>query len=168
MIEEIKNLLSALAASPVVFWLLGGIVICVIGKYERKTLDRKIIAAYGFDESFMSLSDGEKLSKMFGVIVAMLRDLFAEDLEEAPEDPPRAAEFIIGVFAKKRYRKSILSDLAEDFALDIASGMSIRRARRRYWAAAVASVAPQAYAALKRIGVLGLLLEAARRFIGAS
>jgi hypothetical protein len=81
-------------------------------------------------------------------------------------EPPRLAEFLVGVFAKKRYRVAILSDLGEDFDRDITAGMSISRARWRYRAAALRSIGPQAYAALKRLGFVGLVFEAARRWIG--
>ena len=70
-------------------------------------------------------------------------------------EPPRTAEFLVGLFAKKRYRKAILSDLAEDFDNNIAAGMSLNRAKRRYWAAALNSIGPQLLAAVKRIGIWG-------------
>jgi hypothetical protein len=72
-------------------------------------------------------------------------------------------EFLVGLFAKKRYRNSILCDLAESFDRDLSAGMSARRAKRRYWAAALNSIGPQALAAVKRLGVWSLLIEAARR-----
>ena len=76
------------------------------------------------------------------------------------------AEFLVGLLAKKRYRNAILRDLAEDFDSDLASGMSLRRARRRYWAAALNSIVPQAVAAIKRIGLVGLVFDYARRWMG--
>ena len=81
-------------------------------------------------------------------------------------EPPRLAEFLVGVFAKKRYRKAILSDLAEDFDSDLAAGISVSHAGRRYWAAALNSIGPQLLAALKRFGFWGLIVEVTRRITG--
>jgi hypothetical protein len=88
------------------------------------------------------------------------------DQNIARTEPPRIAEFLVGLFAKKRYRKAILSDLAEDFDSDLAAGMSVNHAGRRYWAAALNSIIPQALAALKRIGLVGLVFDYARRWMG--
>jgi hypothetical protein len=85
---------------------------------------------------------------------------------QQPSEPPRLAEFLVGLFAKKRYRNAILRDLAEDFDSDLAAGMSLRRAKRRYWAAALNSIGPQALAAIKRMGVVGLVFDYARRWMG--
>ena len=81
-------------------------------------------------------------------------------------EPPRTAEFLVGLFAKKRYRKAVLRDLAEDFDSNLASGLSLDRAKRRYWAAALSSIGPQGLAALKRIGFVGLVFDYARRWMG--
>ena len=67
---------------------------------------------------------------------------------------------------KKRYRNALLLDLAEGFDGDIASGMSLDRVQRRYWAAALNSVGPQALAAVKRLGLVGLIFDYARRWMG--
>jgi len=108
---------------------------------------------YYFDES------------VFGEIV-FLDEI--SDLLKAVEkisDPPGGAEFLVGAFSKKRYRAALLQALSEDFGGDLAAGMSLRRARLRYWAAALNSIGPQMLAALKRIGVVGLVFDAARRWI---
>jgi hypothetical protein len=81
-------------------------------------------------------------------------------------EPPKIAEFMVGLFAKKRYRQAILSDLAEGFDSDLTAGMSVSRANRRYWSAAVNSIVPQALAAIKRIGLVGLVFDYARRWMG--
>jgi hypothetical protein len=85
---------------------------------------------------------------------------------ELQSEPPREAEFLVGLFAKKRYRNAILRDLAEDFDRDLASGMSLDHAKRRYWAAALNSLGPQALAAIKRIGIVGFVFDYARRWMG--
>ncbi|WP_159728356.1 hypothetical protein [Methylosinus sp. Ce-a6] len=82
----------------------------------------------------------------------------AENLE-----PPRTAEMLVGALTKKRYRDALLMDLDEAFRRDVTSGMSVERARKRYWAAALNSVGPQVWAAARRIGLLGLLADYARR-----
>ncbi len=82
------------------------------------------------------------------------------------QEPPRLAEFLVGLFVKKRHRNDILGGLAEDFNNDLAAGMSLRRAKRRYWAAALNSIGPQALAALKRIGFVGVVFDYARRWMG--
>lgn len=98
-----------------------------------------------------------------------------EEIDELPptmgnvgtmSEPPRLAEFIAGLFAKECYKDYLSQCLEECFERDVKSGMSERRARLRYWAAALRSVVPMAVAALKRIGVLGLIIDAARRMIG--
>lgn len=81
-------------------------------------------------------------------------------------EPPRMAEFLLGLLAKKRYRNAILRDLADDFDCDLTAGMSLHRAKRRYWAAALNSIGPQALAAIKRIGIVGLVFDHARRWMG--
>lgn len=81
-------------------------------------------------------------------------------------EPPLAAEFLVSLFSKKRYRDSLLEALSEDFDRDLAAGVSLRRACLRYWAAALNSIGPQALAAAKRIGIVGLVFDYARRWMG--
>jgi len=104
--------------------------------------------------------------KLFGRVNLFRNGAFRTTKYETAREPPPVAEFLVGLFAKKRYRNSILSDLAEDFESDIASGISLDRAKRRYWAGALNSIGPQALAAVKRLGFWGLLVEAARRITG--
>lgn len=84
---------------------------------------------------------------------------------EAADDPPALAEFLIGCIAKERYRRGLLHCLDADFREDLKVGMSISRARRRYWAAATRAIWPQIWSALKRIGFIGALAAAARRHL---
>jgi hypothetical protein len=81
-------------------------------------------------------------------------------------DPPRLAEFLVGLFAKKRHRAGLLHCLDEDFRADLAAGMSLARAKRRYWAAALNSLGPQLWAAIKRVGVIGLVAGYIRGKLG--
>jgi hypothetical protein len=91
---------------------------------------------------------------------------FQDSQRGEPNEPPRLAEFLVGLLSKKRYRNAILRDLAEDFDSNLASGMSLDRAKRRYWAAALNSIVPQALAAIKRLGIVGLVFDYARRWMG--
>ena len=96
-------------------------------------------------------------------IVSRLKEI--NEIKMKPE-PPSSAEFIVGLFAKKYLRESLLGSLSEDFDRDVAAGVSLRRAQFRYWAAALNSIGPQAVAALKRIGLVGLVFDYARRWMG--
>jgi|GEM_PF-4905718 len=84
------------------------------------------------------------------------------------EDPPRLAEFVVGLLAKTRYRASLLQCLEEDFRNDLAADVSLRRAKRRYWAAALNSIGPQFCAWIKRIGVIGILADYVRAKLGGA
>jgi len=72
---------------------------------------------------------------------------------------------IVGALTKKRYRGALLADLDEEFHRGLSSGMSVKRARMRYWAAALNSIGPQLWAAARRIGLLGILADYARRLL---
>jgi hypothetical protein len=48
----------------------------------------------------------------------------------------------------------------------LTAGMSVSHAKRRYWSAALNSIGPQALAAVKRIGLVGVLFDYARRWMG--
>lgn len=84
------------------------------------------------------------------------------------EDPPRLAEFFVGLLAKTHYRASLLQCLEEDFRNDLAADISLRRAKRRYWAAALNSIGPQFWAAIKRIGVIGVVADYVRGKLGGA
>lgn len=81
------------------------------------------------------------------------------------KEPPAIAESLVGLCTKKRYREALLDDLDEVFQRDISSGVAVGRARRRYWAAALNSIAPQLWSAAKRVGFLGILADYARRLL---
>ena len=80
-------------------------------------------------------------------------------------EPPIIAEFLVGLFAKRRYRNGLLQSLEADFESDLAAGASVRRARSKYWSAALRSIWPQAKAWAKRIGIIGLIADYARRLL---
>jgi hypothetical protein len=84
---------------------------------------------------------------------------------ERPIEPPFVAEFLVGLCVKKRYRKALRDDLDEVFQRDLSNGMTVGRARLRYWAAALNSIAPQLWSAAKRVGFLGILADYARRLL---
>jgi hypothetical protein len=77
-------------------------------------------------------------------------------------EPPQLAEFLVGLLAKKRYRAGLLQSLDDDFQNDLINGLSLRRAQARYWAAALNSIGPQLWAAIKRVGVIGILADYVR------
>lgn len=81
-------------------------------------------------------------------------------------EPPRFAEFLVALLAKKRYRHGLLQNLDEDFQNDLAAGMTLRRAKRRYWAAALNSIGPQLWAAVKRFGLIGIVADYIRGKLG--
>ncbi|MGB8276679.1 MAG: hypothetical protein WCF20_01900 [Methylovirgula sp.] len=78
-------------------------------------------------------------------------------------EPPRLAEFLVGWCTSRRHRNALLQDLEEDFQNDLREGKSVRRAKLRYWAAAVNSITPQLWAAAKRIGVFVVLARSSGR-----
>jgi hypothetical protein len=81
-------------------------------------------------------------------------------------EPPKVAEFLVGLFAKSpRYRNGLLQNLEEEFESNLAKGVTVGRARRNYWAAALNSIGPQLLAAAKRIGIIGLIADYARRLL---
>jgi hypothetical protein len=80
-------------------------------------------------------------------------------------EPPGVAEFLVGWCIKKRYRKALFDDLDEVFQCDLSKGMTVARARLRYWGSALHSIAPQLLALAKRIGIVGLIADYARRLL---
>jgi hypothetical protein len=80
-------------------------------------------------------------------------------------EPPILAEFLVGLCAKRRYRTGLLQNLEEDFESNLADGATVRRARRSYWAAALNSIGPQLLASAKRVGIIGLIADYARRLL---
>lgn len=136
-----------------------------------------ITVAFGVLREAVASSDLERIfewskeimsrgvSRLRGLIQHRI-DSFRDRQRQQSGEPPRLAEFLVGLFAKRRYRNAILRDLAEDFDSNLASGMTPNRAKWRYWAAALNSIGPQALAALKRIGIVGFLFDYARRLMG--
>lgn len=88
-----------------------------------------------------------------------------KDVQAPKPEPPRFAEFLAVVFTKKRYREALLGDLDDQFQKDLANGMTLRRARVRYRGAVLNSIGPQLWAAAKRIGLIGILADYARRML---
>ncbi|MDQ6867340.1 MAG: hypothetical protein M3178_02620 [Pseudomonadota bacterium] len=80
-------------------------------------------------------------------------------------EPPIIPEFLVGLFVKRRYRNGLLQNLEDDFESNLAAGATVRRARRKYWSAALHSIGPQLFAAAKRIGIIGLIADYARRLL---
>ncbi|MGB8901831.1 MAG: hypothetical protein WCC90_22455 [Methylocella sp.] len=80
-------------------------------------------------------------------------------------EPPRVVELLVGWCIKKRYRKALLDDLDEVFQCDLSNGMTVARARLRYWGSALHSITPQLLALAKRIGIFGLIADYARRLL---
>lgn len=80
--------------------------------------------------------------------------------------PPGLAEFFVGLLSKKRYRNGLLQSLDEDFQNDLSAGVSLRRAQLRYWAAALNSTGPQLWAAVRRIGLIGIVADYIRAKLG--
>jgi hypothetical protein len=87
-------------------------------------------------------------------------------LHHSPKtEPPRVAEFLVSWCIKKRYRKALFDDLDEDFQRDLSKGITVARARLRYWGSALHSITPQLLALAKRIGIFGLIADYARRLL---
>jgi hypothetical protein len=80
-------------------------------------------------------------------------------------EPPRVAELLVCCLGgrKKRYRRALFDDFDEDFQCDLSKGMTVARARRRYWGRALRSIGPQLWALAKQIGLIGLIADYARR-----
>lgn len=98
------------------------------------------------------------------VVFSLPRQILKHELHAI--EPPRLAEFFVGLLVKKRYRDGLLQCLDEDFQNDLAADMSLRRAKRRYWAAALNSIGPQLWAAIKRVGLIGIVADYLRGKLG--
>jgi hypothetical protein len=82
------------------------------------------------------------------------------------DDPPPIAEFLIALFARGKDRGALLGDLQEKFMLAIKRGWSKPRAQRMYWAETLRAIGPLAVLKLKQLGVIALVLSAAKKFFG--
>lgn len=83
-------------------------------------------------------------------------------------DPPSLAEWLVACFTKRHLREGLLQCLDEDFRTDLAAGISIRRAKIRYWGAALNCIGPQLWAAVKRIGLIGVIANYVRGKFGGA
>ncbi|MFZ3326497.1 MAG: hypothetical protein WA231_11630 [Methylocella sp.] len=104
----------------------------------------------------------------FSFISAGLGGIMTQDAAVSDEDiaklrvrvkcePPSWGEFLILVFAQKRDSEGMIGDLAELFYRDLASGISLRRVRIRYWGRVLKSIGPQMWTKAKNIGLIGLI-----------
>jgi hypothetical protein len=100
----------------------------------------------------------------YGFVTRGFVGRFVRDVDKKAE-PPIIAEFLVGLCAKDRYRNGLLQNLEDDFDSSLAAGTTVRRARRKYWAAALNSIGPQLLAAAKRVGIIGLIADYARRLL---
>ncbi len=80
-------------------------------------------------------------------------------------EPPAFAEIIIGLIMDREPADALLGDLEEDFQADLNAGVSEKRAAWRYTVAAIRAVFPLILAAAKRVGLLGLVADYARRLL---
>jgi hypothetical protein len=78
--------------------------------------------------------------------------------------PPRAAEFFVALLAG-RHRDAILGDMNEQF-LRSRTRFGISRARLIYWVDTARNVGPMLLEKAKKWGVIALLADAARRYLG--
>jgi hypothetical protein len=78
------------------------------------------------------------------------------------EGPPKLAELLLYIFARAKDIDALAGDLEEYFERDRAEGMSLGRARRRYWGRTIRSIGPQMWQAVKRIGLFGLIANSLR------
>jgi hypothetical protein len=162
LIDLWHAIVNWITAHQVTQWVEG-----LVAGYLALDSLRKVIKI--FREVPVGAFAKDLMARTLALALALIRDRigpFPDRQLQMPSEPPRLAEFLVGLLAKKRYRNSILRDLAEDFDSNLVSGMSLDRANRCYWAAAINSIVPQALAALKRIGVLGLVFDYARRWMG--
>ena len=60
-------------------------------------------------------------------------------------ESPRIAELLVSWCTKKGYRKALRDDLDEVFQRDLSNGMTVARARLRYWGGALKFDYPAAF-----------------------
>jgi AAA domain len=90
---------------------------------------------------------------------------WSEDNKAGRTVPPPVAECLMALLAPKRKAESILGDLEERFQRDYQK-LGKTRANSLYWARTIASIAPLVWSLLKRIGVVALLIDVGRRWLG--
>ena len=99
-------------------------------------------------------------------LVATLGEIIMPRPASPRTEPPGIPEFLVCLCCtKKRYRDKLLGDLDEDFQHDLSKGMTIARARRKYFGGAIRSIIPQLWAAAKRVGIFGFIAYYARRLL---
>jgi hypothetical protein len=81
----------------------------------------------------------------------------------SPRYDPTGAAVLIRLFCAPAEREAILLDLEEMYERDLSAG---RRAVALYWANVARSVLPLAWNAVRRIGLVGMVLGAFKRFVG--
>ncbi|MGA7384207.1 MAG: hypothetical protein WBW81_05805 [Methylocella sp.] len=114
----------------------------------------------------------EFVAKLFRVLLKEYKESFDKGIVETKTrpvsprtEPPRIAELLVGWCTKKGYRETLRDNLDEVFQRDLSNGMTVARARLRYWGGALNSITPQLLAAAKRIGIIGLIADYARRLL---
>jgi hypothetical protein len=78
-------------------------------------------------------------------------------------EPPGLAEFLLGSFARAKDIEALKDHFEELFERDCASGMSERRAVRRYWAKVLRSLWPQIWQWINRVGWAALIAAVLKR-----
>jgi hypothetical protein len=71
----------------------------------------------------------------------------------------------LALAARREQREAIVGDADERFAANV-KRFGRKRAVRLYWAEVIRSALPLLWAAIKRLGIATLLVDAIRRFLG--
>ena len=89
----------------------------------------------GVSELLIGLASGA------GAFVAFARALRRQRVDLA--EVPLLAEGLLGIFARGKDIEALKGDFEELFARDCEAGISLRRAKARYWARVLRSIGPQ-------------------------
>jgi hypothetical protein len=124
------------------------------------------------DQDHLSTVDWQQYMRKYRKELAHVRSLnrhtrlrYLIRLEnERGANPPALAEFLLGALSPKRNAEALLGDLEERFTRDCKS-VGTERAQSRYWAAAVRTLLPLAWRALKKAGLSALVAGALRGFL---
>jgi hypothetical protein len=81
--------------------------------------------------------------------------------ERTPQ-PPALAEWLLTLLSNAEQREAILGDFEERFHDDLAKGRGLNRARWLYRARAFHSMLPMMWQAIKRVGLVSLMVNALR------
>jgi hypothetical protein len=90
--------------------------------------------------------------------------LFSDEVAEAAS-PPRLAEALFQLFAPKKTVQHLLGDLQEVFEKNCAR-FGKARARRLYWAQVLRAIGPGIWRRVKKLGLIGILIDYGRSKIG--